>query len=243
MNTAQNSQTRLQATTVQAATKLDHFSAGWQNAFTAASGTIHCRRGCSNCCNLTVNCSYPEALVASSTLLSTQLPHLQQHVHRLATLAQTASTLPAWLRIHRAESGGCPFLDADGACTIYAVRPLTCRALLATREPTWCATDFSTLSSQEKQDFMASLNRDVVDFPMHYVAATKQFAVQHEQSLLQTMAAEYGFALYGSLPILLWLEQTGGLSTAINSGQTATTKLLTESGLDSPFLVTIIGGK
>ncbi len=242
MSGDQNSRTRLRAATDQATKNLDKFSTGWQSAFAAASGQIHCRRGCSNCCTLAVNCSYPEALVASSALLAAHLPRLQQHVFHLVTLAQSASSLPAWLRAHRAGSGGCPLLDPDGTCTIYAARPLTCRALLATREPTWCAADFSTLSSQEKQDFMASLDRDVVDFPMHYVAATKQSAEQQEQGLLQAMADAYGFALYGSLPVLIWLEREGGLGATVSAGQAATARLLAESGLDSPYLVTIIGG-
>jgi Fe-S-cluster containining protein len=243
MNAEQNSLNRLRAATDLAMKRLDQFSAGWQNAFAAASGHIHCRRGCCNCCTLAVNCSYPEAQVASAALLADHLPRLRQHVHHLADLTQTASSLPAWLRAHRAGSGGCPFLDPDGTCTIYAARPLTCRALLATREPTWCATDFSSLSSQEKQSFMASLDRDVVDFPMHYVAATKQYAEQQEQGLLQTMADMYGFALYGSLPVLIWLEQEGGLSAAISAGQAAAARLLAESGLGSPFLVTMVGEK
>ena len=220
----------------------DRFVGGWQNTYTAVGGEIFCHSGCANCCTLAVNCTFGEALVIAEASPATVFERLGPHVQTLSSLAQAAPTLPAWLRTHRAESGGCPFLSADGTCAIYALRPLTCRALLATREPRWCAADFSALSSDEKQAFMASLDRSVVAFPMHYVAATREYAEMQERELLCAMADQYGFALYGSLPVLVWLARERQLGSTLSAGLDATRRLLADCGLGSPFLATMVEG-
>jgi Fe-S-cluster containining protein len=182
----------------------------------------------------------PGAMRAAAALSAEQHEQLRFHLHQIGPLAQAATSMPDWLRTHRTQSGGCPFLNAHGACGIYSVRPASCRALLATREPRWCTMDFSTLASSEKQAFMASLDRSVVAFPLHYVAAAREYGERLERILLQAMAAEYGFALYGNLPALVWLERELGLGKTVAAGRAATEELLAAVGLSSPFLITRI---
>lgn len=67
------------------------------------AGRLQCRRGCHGCCvdELTVTRIEAEAIRrAHPALLATGLPH---------------------------PAGACAFLDAEGACRIYAERPLVCR--------------------------------------------------------------------------------------------------------------------
>lgn len=222
-----------------AAEECDRFTTGWRTAYATAGGELFCGRGCSGCCSLAVNCTLPEALRLVAVLTTYQRDRLRTHVQRLLQLADVATTLPDWLRAHRRQAGSCPFLAPDGACEVYAHRPLSCRALLATREPRWCSVDFSTLSSNDKQAFMASLDRSIVAFPLHYVAATRQYAEALEQSLLQGMLAQWGVAVYGSLPVLAWLESEYTLSDAVSAGGAAVEQLLAAHGVQSPFLVTI----
>jgi hypothetical protein len=231
----------LLAMTAGSCSDFDRFLATWQDSYAVAGGTIFCRCGCSGCCSLVVNCTFPEALRAAAKLPVTQHEQLRRHIEQVAPLAQSAKTVPDWLRAHRTQSGGCPFLSTDGVCGIYGTRPVSCRALLATQDPRWCTMDFSTLISCEKQEFMASLDRSVVAFPLHYVAVAREQGEQLERALLQAMAARYGFALYGNLPVLVWLEREFGLSDAVSSGRSATEKVLASARLNSPLLVTIIG--
>ncbi|HEY5973179.1 MAG TPA: zinc/iron-chelating domain-containing protein, partial [Geobacteraceae bacterium] len=127
----------------------------------------------------------------------------------------------------------------NGCCGVYPVRPLSCRALLSTREPTWCGTDFATLTSEEKQMFMAGLDRSIVAFPLHYVAATQEQGQLREGGLAHEMAEQFGLYLYGNLPALVFLEREYRLSAAVAAGRGAAMELLAKAGLDHPYLVTL----
>jgi Fe-S-cluster containining protein len=218
----------------------DRFLADWQHTYSASGGTIHCRSGCAGCCSLAVNCTFPEALRLAPALSALQHERLRNHIVTIRPLAQRATTMAEWLRLHRRLNGGCPFLSDDGTCGVYAVRPVSCRALLATKEPGWCTMDFSSLTSTEKQQFMASLDQSVVAFPLHYVAAARAYGEELEQNLLRDMARRFGFALYGNLPVLVWLVREHGLDAVLSAGRSAAATVVAEARLDSPFLVTIV---
>jgi hypothetical protein len=64
---------------------------------------LQCRQGCSSCC------------VDDLTVFDVEAAHIRQHhAELLATGAPHAA-------------GACAFLDAEGACRIYAERPYVCR--------------------------------------------------------------------------------------------------------------------
>ena len=195
--------------------------------------------GCSTCCTLAVNCTLPEAMVVAAALTDSQVERLAAHVARLPAVAASSSDLKEYLRRQRQELGACPFLEDDGRCGVYPARPLSCRALLSTREPHWCGIDFATLSSAEKQEFMAGLDRSIVAFPLHYVAATREQGQLRESDLAGAMTGRFGFYLYGNLPALVYLERQHRLGEAVAAGRETTMSLLTAAGLDHPFLVTV----
>ncbi|MEO9337144.1 YkgJ family cysteine cluster protein [Mesorhizobium sp. SB112] len=91
--------------------------------------TRDCRAGCAACCHLYV--MVPPGVVEvigdylTDRLDSEALATLQDSLERAAAAAQAAPD-PSQLR-HR-----CPFLGTDGLCTIYEVRPPTCRAFTST---------------------------------------------------------------------------------------------------------------
>ncbi|HEY6009406.1 MAG TPA: YkgJ family cysteine cluster protein, partial [Geobacteraceae bacterium] len=174
----------------------------WMTEYAARGGKIFCGRGCSDCCTLAVNVPFSETLAIAALLTDLQAARLAAHVERLIRLPTAAADMKNYLRRHRQELGPCPFLDADGACSVYAVRPCACRALLATRESRWCAMDFATLTSAEKEAFVAGLDRNVVDFPMHYAAYPREFGQEMEATAARRMTETFGFSLYGSLPLL-----------------------------------------
>lgn len=216
---------------------LDQYTAALTADYRARGGEIYCARGCSNCCTLVVNCTAPEALLLAAGLDEALLQRVDRHLDRLRELTAGVSTLKEYLRRHRGEVGGCPLLGADGACEAYARRPFSCRALLATRESRWCGVDFALVTSAEKEAFLASLDRAVTAFPLHYLAAAQDAGRELERQTLLAMATARGFSLYGNLAVLVHLASRHGLQTAVNDGAAAVRELLCAAGLDHPLLL------
>lgn len=217
----------------------DQLCTAWSSEYRQRGGAIYCGKGCSGCCSLVVNCTFPEAVLVAAVLdqqqqerLKAQIPHIQQ-------AADNSANLKEWLRSYRFEAGPCPFLDQAGACGVYASRPLSCRSLLATKEPAWCTTDFTTLSSDEKQSFMESLDQSAVAFPTHYAATPQEIGQELEEATLRHMETVYVFSLLGSLPWLVWLEQEYQLSSRLSDGRDAVQNFLKAEEINNPFLVVL----
>ncbi|MCD6526555.1 MAG: YkgJ family cysteine cluster protein [Desulfuromonas sp.] len=218
---------------------LDQINQLCQGEFTAKGGTVHCTKGCGGCCNLNVHCSFIEVLAIAAKLTEPQRALLAAHAEQLQQLAADCDDLKTFLRRSRQQMGNCPFLDDTGSCSIYPLRPLSCRALLSTKEPHYCRLDFATLSSDEKQAFMASLDQQSVNFPTHYLATPQQVGMAAEQQLTESMRHQFGVAVSGNLPYLLHLEIEHQLSEKIVSGEEAVRAILPESLQHKPFLIQI----
>jgi Fe-S-cluster containining protein len=207
----------------------------WLTGYRLTGGNVPCGRGCSACCTLAVNCSFPEALAIARNLAERQREEVGRHARLLLETAAACGDLRSYLQRKR-RLGPCPFLDDQGACSIHPQRPISCRALISTKESRWCAVDFSTLSPGEKQSFMASLDRRVADFPLHYAAFPRARGEEGEQFLLQLMAEQFGFAFSGALPYLVWLEQEHALSALMAGGHPSIGSVLAQKQLLHPFL-------
>jgi Fe-S-cluster containining protein len=221
-------------------TRFDRSAGDWFTRFAAQGGRLYCGRGCSGCCTLTVNATLPEAVLAAEVLSAAQADALRTHIPRLLAIADAAD-LKNYLRRQRQEVGLCPFLAADGACGIYACRPLACRSLYSTRPADYCATDFANLHPLEKQAFLSTLDRDIVAFPTHYAAFPRDLGLELEGELIWRMREVLGFSLTGSFPLLVWLVREKDLLAVAGQGVGAVRKLLAGEGLESPFLLGIIG--
>lgn len=87
--------------------------------------SLDCKRGCNHCCHWTVSVSDAEAALIRKTLKKhPQKKRLEQR------LKQTAEKIKGMDPAQRGQAKiPCAFLDdKDGACSIYEVRPLSCRA-------------------------------------------------------------------------------------------------------------------
>lgn len=217
---------------------LNRSTAAWINGYQMLGGKIHCANRCGNCCSLAVNCTWPESLGIADCISVEASTKLRSHVVKLKSITAETQDFKSYLRKHRQLIGPCPFL-ADCSCSIYTERPLSCRALLSTKESYWCGADFGGMANSEKQSFMASLDRGVVDFPMHYVAATREFGQNHETEISKTMMAKLGFAIYGNLPLLTLLNIEYDFADTVIKGYEATMKLLEREGLYHPYLITL----
>lgn len=211
----------------------------WSAAYLKRGGKIYCGRGCANCCTLTVNASFTEALAVAQAIEEASQPLLEYHVQQLREISRTAGDLKTFLG-ERRRLGGCPFLT-ESVCTVYQVRPFACRGLLASRNSDWCAVDFSTLHPWEKEAFISSLNQDEVAFPTHYLAAPQERAREMEEESAWLMRQEFGFTITGNFPFLVYLEKSLQLSAIIvNDGYQAVHRLLQKEDLLLPFLINLM---
>jgi len=201
---------------------------------------LYCRRGCANCCRLAVHATWPEAVALAAVLDDRQLSALQIHVVRLRQQTDAADGMLDYLRQHRNTLDGCPFLAADGACGVYTVRPLSCRALHSTRPGDWCGIDLSALPVIDKELYLKSLDPQWVDIPTHFLSRPRIAAQQLEETLLSAMRDQYGFSIEGNLALLAWLAGAKGLSKHLAHGRTAVESVLEPLRLSS-WLLRVVG--
>lgn len=219
---------------------LDVVIAEWLKTRATTGKRIFCAAGCSNCCTLFVQATLIEALLVAAELDATQLYKLQEYVLRQQESLTGVSDLLTILRKQRQEIGPCPFLDNAGSCSIYAQRPLACRALLSTKPSEWCSVDFSTLDPLEKRLYLESLERPVVAFPVHYVATTQNSAQSVEARLLMQMEAQIGVAISGNFPLLVYLAYTTHLDAQTEEGTANWLQLLQSNPFFHPLLIQIL---
>lgn len=93
----------------------------------ASAGAVACRAGCDHCCYQAVSVTLPEALAIVERLRATLTPDAL-----VALAARMAAARAATRGLSPPERFSpqhpCPFLEA-GCCTIYEVRPLSCRGM------------------------------------------------------------------------------------------------------------------
>lgn len=218
---------------------LEMFVRSWSNDYRSTDGAIFCGKGCRNCCSLAVHTGFVEALAIARRLDDAQGQAVEAYAVRLRDLVQEVRELPQYLRLHRKEMGFCPLLNDAGECSVYSIRPLTCRSLISTKESVWCGIDFSGVAAAERDAFIAGLDRKVVAFPSHYVAALQESGKELEDACAKRMRALLGFSLYGNLGILIHLIRTSRLDEASLLGPASTADAIAAAGFNHPLLVTI----
>lgn len=216
--------------------KLESFTEKWLTEYKESGKTIFCQAGCSGCCNLAVHATLPEAARVAKKLPDQLHSRISAYITRLKECLTSAKDMKSYLRQHRTTIGPCPFLDLNGHCDIYALRPLSCRALLSTRPADWCEVDFAELDYWDKQAFESSLDRKIVAWPTHYVAATQNFARMLEQQILDEMTQRKGFAISGNFVVMVWLEANHQLSQPTMSLERIQ-DVLTENQLSNPQII------
>lgn len=215
--------------------QFENFTNKWHEAFRNSGKKVFCREGCSGCCSLAVHATYPEAAAVAKTLSAKQHKQLELYILRLQKTLPELSDLKSYLKRHRQEIGPCPFLDDLGSCTIYSARPISCRSLLSTRPEAWCTVDFADLNEWDKQAYESGLDRSVVAWPTHYVAATQEYGQKVETQILGAMQKQLGWALAGNFALMVWLARQYPQDEQVTPSQLQNT--LQENQLDSQLLL------
>lgn len=102
----------------------------------AEAAHIACRAGCGSCCVVNVSVLFPEAVAIVDYLQRCPPTSARaRQEERLDALFRDSRWLDDEERLFLRRP--CAFLDTAGACTIYPVRPLLCRAVTST-DPEAC---------------------------------------------------------------------------------------------------------
>lgn len=104
-----------------------------QDSATIPEGNeIRCGKGCSHCCHGPVEIWPQEATLLAQFVRDASLTPDLALLER-----QSHYSVDTW-REQPAADQACVFLDANGACSVYASRPNTCRKLLVMSDPACC---------------------------------------------------------------------------------------------------------
>lgn len=90
---------------------------------------VSCRRGCSHCCYYPV-----EIIPIEGGIIIDRLKATGQKINRVNLHLQ--GSLPREALDHSEKR--CVFLGSDDMCTIYDIRPMTCRRHMVTSDPIHC---------------------------------------------------------------------------------------------------------
>lgn len=216
---------------------LGMFVRSWTDDYRSTGAAIFCGKGCSNCCSLAVHTGFAEALAVAGILDEGQGRAVEEYAVRLRDLLRGVTELKEYLRLHRQVMRSCPFLNGAGECSVYGARPLSCRSLISTRESTWCGTDFSSITSEQRDAFLAGLDRKVVAFPSHYVAVLQESGKELEEAGAKRMRELLGFSIYGNLGVLVHLCRNHGLAEACLEGAAGAERVIAAAGFDHPLLL------
>jgi hypothetical protein len=113
------------------------YQRGIDATFERGLAEVECRKGCSFCCHLTVTATPLEVIRIAAVLGD----------RRSAVLSTAEAIAGLDNRQRLARKVPCPLL-IEGACSVYEVRPLTCRALLS-RSASLCERQFETQAGQD----------------------------------------------------------------------------------------------
>jgi Fe-S-cluster containining protein len=101
---------------------------------------VECRAGCSFCCHQNVEVTIPEAILVANAIRGPIDP-------RHAILLDTATATASLTQHDRMKTGrACPLL-VDDDCSVYADRPMLCRALLSS-DAKRCETAFRNVVTE-----------------------------------------------------------------------------------------------
>lgn len=116
----------------------------------ARMATVECRKGCDFCCHVNVTVTVLEGVRIAAALAAGQEPQRQTDI--LMTAERLAGRDTDGRQALRAA---CPLL-VDGACSVYEIRPLACRALLS-QSARRCEERFSTTGPGSRSSDLPSL--------------------------------------------------------------------------------------
>jgi Fe-S-cluster containining protein len=102
-----------------------------ENYFRNHEEEIACAKGCNHCCKMMVALNSAEAVALYRHLVTTRAQEkLDRLKLRLKMRVETITGMNQAQYWEATHEEGCLFLNKEGACTVYAVRPRACSSLV-----------------------------------------------------------------------------------------------------------------
>ncbi|XOV94781.1 MAG: YkgJ family cysteine cluster protein [Bacteroidota bacterium] len=112
---------------------------------------ISCKKGCSACCSTRVTITEDEGLLIKDYIEKHNIEYDLVKIDRLRNLDSDGwNSIPV-------EERKCAFLDNNGACKIYPVRPTTCRKLMVTSDSQQCRHKLNTFNIDRVLDYKSEI--------------------------------------------------------------------------------------
>jgi Fe-S-cluster containining protein len=141
---------------------------------------VRCTKGCSHCCNIMVHSTQLEVDVIFDYMKEKKIKVSQKRLEE-----QTKLTVPTYFL---SEHRRCVFLDDQGLCKVYPVRPMACRNYFVVTEPDLCDT-----TKYPHGETASIMNYET--FAMHNGIADHYPLANFALLLLTTLKKKYGFFL------------------------------------------------
>jgi len=192
----------------------------WLSYYHHIGGHWFCQPGCSNCCDLAVWVTLPEAWHLAWKLPTPLQTICHTQAQQIIELASSCHNEADFLHRYRSTLGPCLFLLANSHCLIHAQRPLSCRGVFSMLPGTFCRHDFpETLHQQESEQLAAQLDRRVTN-GTPYLLPPLHLSHNQQKKLKKSMLQHFSFSLAGLLPLLIHLliapEQDTGLASPLD---------------------------
>lgn len=100
---------------------------------------LSCKKGCSSCCCIAVTCTNPEAKLALDTAKEKGLVIDKTRLKQQFIMGQDDTSFVNM----DPDVKPCVFLQDNGECGIYEVRPMSCRNYFVVSDPFLCNTDLN----------------------------------------------------------------------------------------------------
>ncbi|MBI1756986.1 MAG: YkgJ family cysteine cluster protein [Fimbriimonas ginsengisoli] len=95
-----------------------------------ATTPLACHKGCDSCCHRVVSATFPEIHLIAE-FVRDNFTEAEREAVKARTEGLRKANEGFWSLRDNHPSGACPFL-VEGACSVYSVRPISCRALNST---------------------------------------------------------------------------------------------------------------
>jgi Fe-S-cluster containining protein len=158
-----------------------------------------CRAGCSACCHQVVLCTAPEAMLIGHHLHATRSEGALAAMVASLEAQSTAAAGLTFLGYSQARIP-CAFLDENGACSIYEVRPMACRALKS----------FSALACERSPESWSDLGSHRIPGSGPGLRAAKMVGVEHYRTLARDHAIDpqdFTLSLFRAVAIAVAAER------------------------------------
>ena len=174
----------------------------WIEKYQLDGGIVHCRPGCSHCCNMSVRITLAEAIYLDQHLTTEQRKRALDHSQRVQEFSAAGQIDDDYFYRFRISVGECPFLDCGGHCSIYPHMPMPCRQTNSSLPGLICQYDImDTMGNENLEKIIAGLDPEINRTTPYIFPLIKRGEILENQLHRETKD-QLGFSIEGEMSVL-----------------------------------------